>query len=161
MHLLGTLCTLSALPPIEPDSSMIFPFNFHPTQHCFHPLIHPLTHHLRLVPPNPAPARPLPRRVVKFVLDERVEKLGLVSLAPTGQVIYANASFERMLGYDQAGGCGMVWGICVAGALVCVCRSEVKAVSTAGWAMVSLQVTRPSALLCIETGGIYCMQATC
>lgn len=36
-------------------------------------------------------------------MDDRLEKLGIVSLSPAGQVVYANASFERMLGYDSGG----------------------------------------------------------
>ncbi|GAB4813128.1 hypothetical protein N2152v2_000174 [Parachlorella kessleri] len=38
--------------------------------------------------------------VLRFVRDERVEKLGLVSLTPAGQVVYVNASMETMLGYE-------------------------------------------------------------
>ena len=46
----------------------------------------------------PAPAA---RSVLKFVLDERLERLGLVCLSPAGgQVVYANAALERALGYE-------------------------------------------------------------
>ncbi|GAB4813125.1 hypothetical protein N2152v2_000171 [Parachlorella kessleri] len=38
--------------------------------------------------------------VLRFVRDERVEKLGLISLTPAGQVVYVNASMETMLGYE-------------------------------------------------------------
>ncbi|GAB4813121.1 hypothetical protein N2152v2_000167 [Parachlorella kessleri] len=38
--------------------------------------------------------------VVKFTLDEHLRSLGLISLTPAGQVIYANAALEAMLGYE-------------------------------------------------------------
>ncbi|GAB4813118.1 hypothetical protein N2152v2_000164 [Parachlorella kessleri] len=38
--------------------------------------------------------------VLKFERDERVEKLGVVSVTPAGQVVYANAALETMLGYE-------------------------------------------------------------
>lgn len=37
---------------------------------------------------------------VRFLLDERVESLGLVSVNPAGAIVYCNATFESMLGFE-------------------------------------------------------------
>ncbi|PSC71757.1 flagellar associated membrane [Micractinium conductrix] len=38
--------------------------------------------------------------VLRFELDERVESLGLVSVNPVGAIMYCNATFEAMLGFE-------------------------------------------------------------
>ena len=59
--------------------------------------------------------------VLRFELDERVESLGLVSVNPVGAIMYCNATFEAMLGFEPGGraqagtfvlggGCGWVGG---------------------------------------------------
>ena len=40
------------------------------------------------------------RRLLKFDRDESVKRLGLLSVTPAGQIVFANASFEAMLGYE-------------------------------------------------------------
>ena len=39
-------------------------------------------------------------RVLKFELDKPVEKMGLISMTPAGQIVYANEVVEKMLGYE-------------------------------------------------------------
>ena len=40
------------------------------------------------------------QHMLKFLLDERVEHLGLVSVSHTGGIVYCNSTFEAILGYE-------------------------------------------------------------
>jgi len=52
------------------------------------------------------PCPPHPRcSALKFLLDERIGELGLVSINPSGGIVYCNATFEVMLGME-AGAAG-------------------------------------------------------
>ncbi|GAB4813124.1 hypothetical protein N2152v2_000170 [Parachlorella kessleri] len=42
-----------------------------------------------------------PCLLLKFDREEAMKKVGLLSVTPAGQIVYANASFEAMLGYES------------------------------------------------------------